>query len=151
MNTISASPTPPGGPAKPKSTPGISLRLWGVLLLVMFLLTSAVGGSLALESNYLLVTLASHIGLALVTLGLAGYGAAVLGRPYKAPPQAFAGLAALSALLATIAGTVFYFGGQSNAALYTMEGFAGLGILVSLLLIVVGGESGKWTPAGPGN
>jgi hypothetical protein len=114
----------------------------------MFLLTSAVGGSLALESSYVLATLASHIGLALVTLGLSGYGAAVLGRQYKKLPQAFAGLAALSALIATIAGTIFYLGGQGNPALYAMEGFAGLGILASVLLIVFGGEAGKRSPMG---
>jgi hypothetical protein len=117
----------------------------------MFLLTSAVGGSLALESSYLLVTLVSHVGLALVTLALSGYGAAVLGRPYNARAKALVGIAALSALIATIAGVTFYFGGQSNAALYTMAGFATLGILVSLLLIVFGGESGKRTPMATSN
>jgi hypothetical protein len=145
---MSAAPNTTVTPIAPKSAKGISLRGWGVILLVMFLLTSAVGGSLALESSYVLATLVSHIGLALITLGLSGYGAAVLGRKYKALPQAFAGLAALSALIATIAGTIFYFGGQSNPALYAMEGFAGLGILASLLLIVFGGESRKRAPVG---
>ncbi len=142
VSNTTASPRPP------KSTTWASLRVWGVLLLVMFLLTSAVGGSLALESSYLLVTLASHIGLAVVTLGLAGYGGAILGRRYKPLPRAFVGLAALSALVATIAGTIFYLGGQSNMALYAMEGFAGLGILASLLLIVFGGESGERASVG---
>jgi hypothetical protein len=143
---MSAGSSTSASSTSPKSTKGFSLRAWGVLLLVMFLLTSAVGGSLALESSYVLATLVSHIGLALITLVLAGYGGAILGRPYKPVPRAFVGLAALSALVATVAGTIFYLGGQSNPALYAMEGFAGLGILASLLLIVFGGESGKRAP-----
>jgi len=143
---VSTNASPPGGPGPQAPSSRTSLRVWGVLLLVMFLLTSIVGGSLALESSYLPVTLASHIGLALVTLGLAVYGAAVLGRPYRAPSKALVGLAGLSALVATIAGTVFLLGGSSNPALYAMEAFAGIGILASLVLIVIGGESGKRAP-----
>jgi hypothetical protein len=123
--------------------PGPSLRTWGILVLVFFVLTSAVGGSLASESSYLAVTLASHIGLAVVTLGLAAYGASFLGRYYKAIPRGFAGLSALSALGATIAGTIFLVRGQNPIALYSMEGFAVLGILACLLLIVFAGEPGK--------
>ncbi len=134
----SPSNAPPAGPPVGK----ISLRIWGILLLVMFLLTSAVGGSLALESSYLVVTLASHIGLALTTLALGAYGAAVLARPYGPRPKAFVGLAALSALGGTLAGTVFLLFGQNPVALYAMEGFAGLGILSALLLMVFGGPSG---------
>jgi len=128
-----------------------SLRFWGVLLLVMFILTSAVGGSLALESTYLVVTLASHVGLALVTVGIAGYATSSVGRSYRAVPRGFAGLAALAALGATIAGAVFLLGGGSSSALDAMEGLAGLGILSSLVLIVTGGETGKLaSAAGPG-
>jgi len=119
-----------------------SLRFWGVLLLVMFFLTSAVGGSLALESSYLPVTLASHIGLALVTLAIGGYAASTVSRAYKPLPRASCGLAAISALIATTAGAVFLLYGQSNWALYTMEGFGGIGIVTSLLLIAFGGSSG---------
>jgi hypothetical protein len=138
--------TPPSTSTASSTTsvvPGPSLRTWGILVLVFFVLTSAVGGSLASESSYLAVTLASHIGLAVVTLGLAAYGASFLGRYYKAMPRGFAGLSALSALGATIAGTIFLLGGQSNAALYAMEGFAGIGILAALLMIALGGPSGK--------
>ncbi|HTT72813.1 MAG TPA: hypothetical protein VMG99_01495 [Thermoplasmata archaeon] len=142
----STNPAPPANPAPEVSSTGGSLRLWGVLLLVLFLVTSTVGGSLALESSYLFVTLASHIGLALVTLGVSVYAVAFVGRAYRAVPQGFAGLAALSALGATIAGTVFLVGGQSNGALYAMEGLAGIGILASLVVIVVGGASGKIAP-----
>jgi hypothetical protein len=137
--------TPPISSTSSSATtavPGPSLRIWGVLVLVFFLLTSTVGGSLALESSYLPITLASHIGLALVTLGLAGYATSFIGRSYKPMPRAFAGLGALSALGATIAGTIFLVGGQSTAALYAMEGFAGIGILAALLMIVFGGLSG---------
>lgn len=125
-----------------------SLRILGLLVLVMFLITSTVGGSLALESSYLPLALAGHIGLALVTLGLAGYAASYVGRFYRTLPRAFAAIGALAALGATIAGTVFLLGGQPDGALYAMEGFAGLGIVAGLVMIVAGGPSGKRT-AGP--
>jgi hypothetical protein len=138
--------TPPTSSTASSATTAVSgpsLRVWGILVLVFFLLSSAVGGSLALESSYLPVTLASHIGLALVTLGLAGYATSFVGRSYKAMPRGSAGLSAVSALGATIAGTIFLVGGQSTAALYAMEGFAGIGILAALPMIVLGGHSGK--------
>lgn len=134
-------------PLAPPPSASRSLRYWGVLVFVLFLLTSAVGGSLALESSYLAVTLASHIGLALVTLAVAGYSTRVIGRVYGVVPRASAGAASLSAFGATIAGTVFLLGGQSNAALYAMEGFALLGLLSALLMIIVGGPSGVRAPA----
>jgi predicted permease len=109
----------------------------------MFLLTSVVGGSLALESSYLALTLASHIGLALVTLAIAGYAASRVGRYYRTLPRAFTGLAAFSALGATIAGTVFLLGGKTNAALYGMEGLAILGIVSALVMVVAGGTSNR--------
>jgi hypothetical protein len=137
------SPTSVASSSAAPSAAGPTLRVWGVVVLVFFLLTSVLGGSLALQSKYLVVTLASHIGLALVTLGLAGYTASFVGRSYKAMPRGAAGLGAFSALAATIAGTVFLVAGQSNAALYGMEGFAGIGIVAALLMIVYGGQSGK--------
>jgi hypothetical protein len=140
---MATEPSAPKPPQDTVATEGPSLRVWGVLVVVMFLLTSAVGGSLALESSYLPVTLASHIGLALVTLGIAGYATSFVGRYYRALPRASAGIAALAGLGATIAGTVFLLDGQSNAALYAMEGFAGVGILAAIVMIVVGGPSGK--------
>ncbi len=122
---------------------GASLRAWGVLLLVMFVLTSAVGDSLALESSYLLVTLVSHIGLALVTAGLSGYVSGVVSRPYRSPGRGSARLAALCAGIATVAGAVFLFFGGSDPALYAMVGFALLGMIASVLMIVFGGPSGR--------
>ncbi len=119
----------------------MTLRRWGVLVIVMFVLTSVVGGSLAAESSYLLITLASHIGLALVTLGVSAFGAAFVARPYSSSSKAGAGLAALAALGGVIAGTIFLTDGQSNAALYAMEGFAGLGVLAGILMVVLGGAS----------
>lgn len=107
----------------------------------MFILTSAVGGSLALESSYLVVTLASHIGLALLTVGLAGYVSGVVSRPYKSRARASARLAGISAGFAAIAGVVFLWLGSSDLALYAMEGFAILGIVASLLMIAFGGPS----------
>jgi hypothetical protein len=143
--------TGPSAPSAPKSTDAAarpSLRYLGVLVLVMFLLTSAVGGSLGLEGSYLLVTLASHIGLALVTLGIAAYATSFVGRYYRTLPRASAGIAAIAALGATVAGAAFLVGGQSNGALYAMEGLALIGILAAIVMIVVGGPSGKLAPAG---
>jgi hypothetical protein len=137
-------------PTEPQSAGGPaarSLRLFGVVVFVMFLLTSAIGGSLALESSYLAVTLASHIGLALITLGIAGYATSVVGRSYRAPARASAGVAALAALGATIAGTVFLLDGSSNSALYAMEGLAVVGILAAIVMIVAGGSSGLRAPS----
>lgn len=139
MASSRSSSTPSAAPAAP--TP--SLRAWGVVVLVLFLLSSVVGGSLASESSYLVVTLAGHIGLALVTLGVAGYATSFVGRSYRATPRASAALGAASALGATIAGTVFLLGGQSNAALYAMEALAVLGIVAAVLMIVFGGTAGR--------
>ncbi len=139
---------PPSTPAEPIPAPGRSLRGWGLLVLVLFFLTSAVGGSLALESSYLVVTLASHIGLALVTLAVAAYATSTVGRTYRAAPRASAGVAAIAALGATLAGTAFLLGGKSDGALYAMEGLAGLGILAAILMIALGGESGRRSRGG---
>ena len=141
--TMEAKPPTPADPHSRVATPGRSLRSWGVLVFVMFVLTSAVGGSLALESSYLPITLASHIGLALVSLGIAGYATSSVGRSYRALPRASAGVAALAALGATIAGTVFLLDGQSSSSLYAMEGLAVIGILAALVMIAFGGQSGK--------
>ena len=143
---VTAEPTAPRAPGTTPTTPGHLLRLWGVVVLVLFLVTSVIGGSLAGENSYLPVALAGHIGLAVVTLAVAGYATSVVGRRYRALPRASAGIAALAALGATIAGTIFLVGGQSNPALYAMEGFAGLGIVAAILMIVFGGPSGNKTP-----
>ncbi len=139
-----STPLPNTAPASARS-----LRSWGVLIFVMFILTSAVGGSLALEASYLPITLASHIGLALVTLGIAGYTTRIVGRDYNVASRALAGLTAFAALGATVAGTVYLLDGQSNATLYAMEGLGVLGILVAIALIVVGGPSARRATSGP--
>ncbi len=136
----------PPGPSVPRSatmtSPQESLRYWGILVLVFFVLTSLVGGSLALESSYLAVTLASHIGLGIVTLVLAGYATSAIGRRYRTAPRTGAALSAVSALFAVIAGTVYLTAGQPLGALSAMEVFAGTGIVGALLMIVFGGPSG---------
>ena len=141
MTATSVPSTAPPAPTPP------SLRRWGVVVFVLFLLTSAIGGSLALEGSYLLVTLASHIGLALVTLAVAGYATSAIGRTYLPLPRSSAALAAVAALGATIAGTVYLLAGHSSAALYAMEGLGGLGLLGGLLMMVFGGASGRRRPA----
>ncbi len=122
---------------------GTSLRAWGVLILVMFVLTSAVGGSLALESSYLAVTLVSHIGLALMTVVICAYVSLVEARRYRTRPRGAARLAGACAGVATLAGIVFLLFGPSIPALYVMEGFAVLGIIASILMIAFGGPSGE--------
>lgn len=149
MHYLAAAPPSPKSSSSSTVTVWSSLRVWGVLVLLFFVLTSAVGGSLALESSYLIVTLASHIGLALVTLGISGYATSFVGRSYRAVPRASAGLSALAALGATIAGTVYLVGGQSNGALVAMEGLALLGILFALLMIAFGGSNGKRASTAP--
>jgi hypothetical protein len=141
--------TPPAAPASSTvggTTSSRSLRAWGAIAFVLFLLTSAVGGSLGLESSYLLITLASHIGLALVTLGVTGYVASTMRRTYPGSSRAPSGLAAFAALGGTLAGTAYLLWGQSNFALYAMEAFAVLGILASLVMIVIGRPAGALPP-----
>ncbi len=140
--------------APPRSTSGatgppggaLSLRALGVLILVMFALTSAVGGSLAAESSYLAVTLASHIGLALGTVGVCLYASAVASRPYRVRTRAFVRIAGLCAGGATLAGTYFLLFGPSDIALAAMSGFALLGMVASALIIVFGGASAREAP-----
>ena len=143
---MTGSPSAPAARWATAAATGRSLRVWGILILMLFLVTSTLGGSLAIESSYLPATLAGHIGLALVTLGFAGYVTSFAGRSYKVLPRASAGVSALSAIGATIAGTTFLVAGQLPAALYAMEGFAALGILSAVLMIAFGGPSGKRVP-----
>ena len=143
-STETAPSSPAGDPAPNKpAAPARSLRPWGAVVLLLFVLTSAIGGSLALESSYLIVTLASHIGLALVTLGLAGYASMVVARSYRGLARASSGLASLSALAATVAGTVYLLGGQGAIALGVMEVFAVLGMIMAFLMIAFGGASDR--------
>ena len=126
---------------------GTGLRLWGIAVLVMFLLTSVLGGSLASESSYLPLTLLSHIGLALVTLGIAACATSLVGRNDRPVSRASAATAALAALGATIAGAVFLLGDQSAAAVNAVDAsmvvFAVLGIAAGLVMIVGGRPSGQ--------
>jgi hypothetical protein len=116
-----------------------SLRVHAVVLLVLVIIESAVGGSLALEgSTYSLGYLGGHIGLAVLLVLLSAW-VLVLARRVAAPlAQIAAGITLLACIGATIAGTVFLTAGQSNGALDAMEGFAGVAVLTSLILIVVG-------------
>ncbi len=111
---MAATPTASAPDPATAAASGPSLRVWGVVIFVLFVLTSAIGGSLALESSYVSLNLASHVGLALVTLGIAGYASSFVGRSYRPLPRASAGIAALAALAATIAGTIFLVDGQGT-------------------------------------
>lgn len=144
--TVATGLSTPASAASTLATTGHPLRYWGVLVFVMFLLTSAVGGSLALEGSYLLVTLVSHIGLAVVTLIVAGFASSFVGRFYQPLPRAAAGIAALAALGATLAGTAYLLSGNGVYPLDAMEGFAVIGLVAAIVMTAVGGPSGKRAP-----
>jgi hypothetical protein len=103
---------------------------------------------LTLENSYLPLTLASHLGLALVTLGIAGYATVITGRRHQTFSKAAAGIAADAALGATIAGAVFLQGGASNVALYAMEAFAVAGILAAARGLLSADPRGGRAPTG---
>lgn len=133
-----STPHAAGGPER-----GLSLRVLGVLILVMFVLTSVIGGALAGGSSYSTLDLGSHIVLALVTISLCSYGSAVVSRAYGTYPRLFVRLAGLSAGVATLAGAVFLLFGESDVALYAMSGFALVGMVASVLVIALGAAPGS--------
>ena len=69
--------------------------------------------------------------------------------PLTAERRHLAGITFIAALGATISGTVFLLGGQSNGALYGMEGLGGLALLGALLMIIFGSVKVGSTPPAP--
>jgi hypothetical protein len=123
-----------------------SLRWRGVGLLVLVTIETLVGNELALAgSPYPWGWLAVHIVVGLLLIGLAGHTARMAFRRPSTGARVSATLAALGSLGAFVSGLLFLFAGQTKAALYGMEGLAGVVFLAALLLIVFG--SGALPPA----
>jgi len=145
MNTTAA-PTP-SAPA-PANPPDRRLRWLGILTLILTVAVSTVGGSLALEgSTYSISYLGGHVGLAVVLILVSAWAVVLSRRLSSRPARIAAHMVLGSAILAFVAGIVFLEAGQSNGALYAMEGFAGLAVLASLLLIVWGSVSNATSTA----
>ncbi len=116
-----------------------TLRILALPLLILVIVESAVGGSLALEgSTYSMGYLTGHVGLAALLVLLSAWALIVSLRLSSRPAQVAAGITLLACLGATIAGTLFLIGGQSVAALEGMEGSAGLALLSTIFLFVWG-------------
>lgn len=123
------------------------LRVRAIPILVLVFAEILVGNELALAgSPYPVGWLAAHVVLALLLIGFTGHALRIAVRLPSTPARVAAGLTFLSALGATIAGTVFLVAGQANSALYAMEGLAGIAILADLLLLVWGSVA---VPSGP--
>jgi len=128
---------------------GASFRVRASVALGFFLLEGAIGGSLASEASYNVAALAAHIALALLLVGFSGYTAAIATRPYPLAARLAAALTFVAALGATLSGTAFLLGGQSNSALYAMEGFFVVGVVALVFLIVLGADPKPSTPPAP--
>jgi hypothetical protein len=125
-----------------------SLRWRGVGLLVLVTIETLVGNELALAgSPYPWSWLAVHIVVGLLLIGFAGHTARMAFRRPRTVARVSATLAALGSLGAFVSGLLFLFAGQSNGALYGMEGLAGLVFLAAVLLIVFGSVAPPPTPA----
>ena len=118
-----------------------SLRMRAVGMLVVLLALATVGGTLALEgSSYVLGYLALHIVLAILLVGFSAHVFMATLRLSNTPARASAGLALLSALGATVGGSIFLFVGGNPIALDAMEGLTGVALLGIVLLILFGAE-----------
>ena len=116
--------------------------------LVGLVIEAQLGSVLAGESGgYSHGYLGGHVGLAIALVLLTGWALGVAARGRGARLRGSAALTHLATLGATVSGFVFLFAGQANAALYGMEGLAGLAIVGSILLIVLG--SVELRPGGP--
>lgn len=98
-----------------------------------------IGNELALAgSPYPDSWLAAHIVVGLLLLAVAGHAARISMRLPKTSARVAAVVTVLAVLGAFASGLAFLFAGETNAALYGMEGLAGVALLGSLLLLVVG-------------
>ena len=133
MSTPGTPPTPPGATAR-----RLSLRMLAIPLFILIIIESLIGSELAFESTYATWVLALHIVVALMLIGLSGRALWVaLGYPTSAP-RIVAGLNLAASVGATAAGTAFLLGNQNPDALAAMEGFAGLIVLCSLIVLAWG-------------
>jgi len=127
-----------------------SLRIRAVGMLVLLLLVAVLGGELAGESSYTWPYLAAHIVLAVLLIGFSAHVFMAAIRGAKAPAKVGAGVAFVSAVGATISGTVFLLGGSNPIALDGMEGLAIVAVVGILLILIWGSRVAPSDPATPG-
>jgi hypothetical protein len=121
------------------AVPSVRIRAFSIFVLVI--LEALVGNTLAFESSYSVAVLAAHIALALVIVAVSAHVVWVAVRYYRVPARVAALFTLVSAVGATIGGTVFLLAGSNVAGLDAMEGFSGVAILGAILLLVWGGRS----------
>ncbi|HTT16789.1 MAG TPA: hypothetical protein VMH49_05485 [Thermoplasmata archaeon] len=129
----------PGAPGARSPRRRASLRVHGVLILVIALAEVLLGNALANDgSPYPASTLYAHVGIAvlLVLLTIGALVVAVRGHPMRS--RAIALVTFLATLGAALGGTIFLDAGGSNVALDLMEGLPVLTLLGAILLIVWG-------------
>jgi len=121
------------------STRDSSLRYHAVPFLVLVLAEILVGNQLALAgSPYPVGYLAAHIGLSVLLIALGTYLVLLAHRLHRARAWIPSWLCLVSVVLATVSGTDFLWGSGAQSTLYAMEGFGGLALLGSFLLIIFG-------------
>jgi len=136
---MASSPTNAGAVSE---LPGVhpSLRVRGLVILIVVLAEILIGNELAvIGPPYPWSWIGIHIAVGLLLVAITGHAFGLsVRRTRKATAQVSSGVTFLSSLGAVAAGFVFLFGGQSNGALYGMEGLGGLALLGGLLMIVFG-------------
>lgn len=115
-----------------------ALQLFGVVLLALVIGEGLAGSALMTQKPFSAGSLALHIVLALVMVGLSLRAFRVALRLRGWRPLVASGLALLSALGATVAGAAFLLGGETWAALHWMEGLTAVLIVAAVLLVVWG-------------
>ncbi len=124
---------PPVPPIRP------SLREQGVVILVLLVVEVLLGSELArIGPPYPWSWLGAHIGLGIVLFLVSGNAFGISLRRARGFVRVAGGLTCLATLGAVLSGFAFLFGGESNAALYGMEGLAVIALIGSFLLIVFG-------------
>ncbi len=137
---MSAPPSSTGASVPPAPVRDQSLRVRGAVILVLVVVEIFIGNELAVAgSPYPDGWLAAHVVVGLLLLGVAGHAARISMRLPKASVRVAAVVTVLAVLGAFASGLAFLFAGETNAALYGMEGFAVVALLGSLLLLVLGG------------
>jgi hypothetical protein len=146
MSTSVPNPAP-----VPRATPsGLSLRLRGVALFVLLIVEVLLGSQLARLGNpYPTSYLAAHVGLGIVLIGFSGHLLWSAVRSGRAAATSSAALTCLATVGAVVSGFVFLFGGQSAAALLSMEALGVVALIGSVLVIVLAG-AGSLAPSAPG-
>jgi len=125
------------------------LRILAIPILALIFAEALFGSSLASEgSSYSPEYLAAHVGVAAVLCALALFSVIYAFLRFGWRTRTAAGLTAVAVVGATLAGTVFYFGGQSGAALNGMESLTGVALIGAILLILWGSAPAK-IPATP--